>query len=82
MSQMMAAWDAIWKVLLVGLLLGAGLPALFSVGVRQLALASDPGRSPVAHRALAWSAFLVVGLAVAAGIAGIVAHGLGVSLFG
>ena len=30
------AADALWQVLLVGLLLGAGLPALFAVGVRAL----------------------------------------------
>lgn len=72
MSQVLAALDAIWKVLLVGLLLGAGLPALFSVGVRQQA----HGR-----RALAAAAYTVVGAAVVLGIAGIVAHGLGVKLF-
>ena len=28
--------DALWQVLLVGLLLGAGLPALFALGLRSL----------------------------------------------
>ncbi|WP_300080475.1 hypothetical protein [Propioniciclava sp.] len=72
MSQVLAALDAIWKVLLVGLVLGAGLPALFSLGVRQHA----HGR-----RGAAYVAYAVVGAAVVLGIAGIVAHGLGVKLF-
>ncbi len=81
MSQAMAALDAMWKVLAIGLLLGAGLPALFSLGVRQLALTGEPGSHPVLHRTLAWTAFAIVGAAVTLGIAGIVAHGLGVKLF-
>ncbi len=31
-------WNALWKIVLYGLLLGAGLPALFAVGLRALAL--------------------------------------------
>lgn len=72
MEQLLAALDAIWRVLLVGILLGAGLPALFSLGVRQQAHG---------HRGPAVAAFAVVGAAVALGIAGIVAHGFGVKLF-
>ena len=30
-------FDAAWKVLAVGLLLGAGLPALFALGIRSMA---------------------------------------------
>lgn len=81
MTQTMAALDAVWKVLAIGLLLGAGLPALFSLGVRQLAVATEPGANVVAHRLFAWVAFAIVGVAVTLGIAGIVAHGLGVKLF-
>ncbi|MDN5569995.1 MAG: hypothetical protein L0G22_01850 [Propionibacteriaceae bacterium] len=72
MDQLLAALDAVWRVLLIGLLLGAGLPALFSLGVRQQAHG---------FRASAFAAYAVVGLAVVLGIAGIVAHGLGVKLF-
>lgn len=72
MEQVLAALDAVWKVTVVGLALGAGLPALFSLGVR----AQASGR-----RGWAYAAYAVVGLAVATGIAGIVAHGLGVKLF-
>ena len=81
MTQTMAAIDAVWKVLAIGLLLGAGLPALFSLGVRQLAIASEPGARVGLHKGLAWVAFAVVGTAVALGLAGIVAHGFGVKLF-
>ena len=37
-------WNALWKIVLYGLLLGAGLPVLFAVGLRALAL---PGGSRV-----------------------------------
>lgn len=50
MSQTMAALDAVWRVLAVGLVLGSGLPALFSLGVRQLALATEPGANRALHR--------------------------------
>lgn len=34
MDQVLAALNAAWQVLLAGLFLGAGLPALFALGVR------------------------------------------------
>lgn len=34
MDQLWAALDATWRILLVGLVLGAGLPTLFAVGIR------------------------------------------------
>jgi hypothetical protein len=36
MDILTKALDALWQVLLVGLLLGAGLPALFALGLRSL----------------------------------------------
>jgi hypothetical protein len=36
MDILTKAFDALWQVLLVGLLLGAGLPALFALGLRSL----------------------------------------------
>jgi hypothetical protein len=36
MDVLVKALDALWQVLLVGLLLGAGLPALFALGLRSL----------------------------------------------
>lgn len=82
MSQAFAAVDAVWRVLAIGVVLGAGLPALFSLGVRQLAVAAGETRHAIWHRVFAWSAFAVVGIAVVLGITGIVAHGLGYELFG
>ena len=38
--------DALWKIIVVGLLLGAGLPALFAVGLRALSPASSAPVEP------------------------------------
>ena len=37
MDQLFAALDASWRVLLVGLVLGAGLPTVYAFGIRALA---------------------------------------------
>lgn len=37
------AVEALWKVLLAGLVLGAGLPLVFAVGIRGLAMAGAGG---------------------------------------
>lgn len=86
MTQLLAALDGAWRVLIVALILGAGLPALFSVGIRQLAVAGAPDAThrhtwqPTLHRALAYAVFGVILLAVLLGLAYIVAHGLGVQI--
>ncbi len=81
-------WHAVWKVLVFGLVLGAGLPALFALGIRSLAFgaggeaeAHAPG-APLASphpvgRAGAFVCFALVILAVAAGLTVIVATGFG-----
>lgn len=85
------ALDAAWRVLAVSLLLGAGLPALFALGVRSLAYGAGgdaevhrAGSSgPAPHRIgtlVGWFLFAVVLLAVAVGITVIVASGLGKEL--
>lgn len=33
--------SALWRIIVVGVLAGAGLPALFAVGIRALAAGSD-----------------------------------------
>jgi hypothetical protein len=43
MDILVKALSALWQVLLVGLVLGAGLPALFALGMRSL----NAGRSVV-----------------------------------
>jgi hypothetical protein len=81
-------FQAIWRILLLGLLLGAGLPAIFALGIRSLALgaggdaevhaAGTAGSTghPVG-RVLAAICFLVVILAIVLGITYIVASGFG-----
>jgi hypothetical protein len=79
------------RVLLVGIVLGAGLPALFAVGIRLQAVgAGDTEGGPTRRRpalvGLAWIAFAIVLLVVIAGVLYItrlsIYHYFGVSLFG
>jgi hypothetical protein len=75
---------SLWEIVVVGLLAGAGLPALFAIGVRALAtpargrVSPDSGelvgRKP-AGIALAAACFLVVLAAIGYGIYIIVASG-------
>lgn len=90
MSQVLAALDAAWRILLIGLVLGAGLPALFAVGVRTMAWGTGgeaevhaEGVLPKAHPVGRWigmAIFALVVLVVLLGISYIVAHGLGYDL--
>jgi len=81
------ALQAAWRVLLVGLVLGAGLPTLFALGVRSLAWGAGggasgtaPARGNPAGTVLGWTCFVVVLLGVALGITFIVASGFGKAL--
>lgn len=65
------AADAAWQVLLISLLFGAGLPALFAVGVRTGSTATVVGR------AVAGVCFAVVVAGVALGITIVAATGFG-----
>jgi membrane-associated phospholipid phosphatase len=85
------ALDSAWKVLLTCLVLGAGLPALFAVGIRALAHGaggepevdesgvSAPASHPAATLA-GYACFAVAAIAVLLGIAFIVAAGAGKAL--
>ncbi|MGO1973446.1 MAG: hypothetical protein ACTH2Q_10860 [Propionibacteriaceae bacterium] len=87
MEILKEAFGALWQVLAIGLLLGAGLPALFAVGMRSLAagreVAADgatlTGEPSLPGRIGATVAFGFVGLAVILGIVVIV---FGDQLFG
>lgn len=79
------------KVLAVGLLLGAGLPLIFALGIRATAYgaggdaettgADGAARAPhPVGKLLAGLCFAVVGLAVILGITYVVASGFGTSL--
>ena len=85
MDQLLAALDGAWRVLVTCLILGAGLPALYTVGLRQLAAANGADSAPQAgslavHRALAVIIFAVVIGAVLLGLAFITAHGFGFTI--
>jgi len=90
MDQLLAALDAGWRVLLVGLVLGAGLPTLFAFGVNALAWGTggeaevhDTGVVLKPHmlgRVVAFTTFGLVVVAVLLGIGYIVAHGLGYAI--
>lgn len=77
------ALDGAWQVLLFGLLLGAGLPAVFALGIRSLAYGSggaaeiDGGSPHPVGRLLAVLCFAVVLAGVALGITIVVASGFG-----
>lgn len=87
MDQLWAALDATWRILLVGLVLGAGLPSLFAVGIRSLAwgVGGEAERHPNGTalpphpigRVVAYAIFALVILVVLVGVGYIVAHGLG-----
>ncbi|WP_229076572.1 hypothetical protein [Actinoplanes sp. DH11] len=91
MGNLTLALDSAWKILLAGLLLGAGLPAVFAVGIRSMAYGAGgdaeahatgtPGPRPhPAGRIGAYACFAVVLLAVALGITFVVATGFGKEL--
>ena len=54
------ALDGAWHVLLAGLLLGAGLPVLFALGVRSLAWADAGGPARPLGRLAGFALFAVV----------------------
>lgn len=73
-----------WKVLVVALILGAGLPSVFAVGIRSLAWGTGgsaevdvaDGPHPIG-RVVAFVCFGVVLLGIALGISIVVASGFG-----
>jgi hypothetical protein len=75
-------FTAAWKVLAAGLVLGAGLPAVFALGVRFSAVGAGATDVPVStgragYRVLGVACFVVVAVAIALGITVIVAAGFG-----
>lgn len=73
--------DALWKIIVVGALLGAGLPALFAVGLRALAPAASAesgdaaGTGTLVGKAVAVVCFAVVLAGIAWGVYKIVHPG-------
>ena len=71
---------ALWKIVVIGLLAGAGLPALFAVGIRALsppsaaradASAATPGRGAARGTGAGPLGYLVAGVCFAAVLAAI-----------
>jgi hypothetical protein len=88
MHNVTLALQGAWKVLAASLILGAGLPLIFALGIRSLAWGSGgeaevhtagvagPKANP-AGTVLGWILFLVVIAGVALGITFVVATGFG-----
>jgi len=83
MSTLGFALEGAWKVLAAGLILGAGLPVLFALGIRALAWGAG-GAAEVSHarpqpigKVVAYALFAIVVLGVLLGITFIVASGFG-----
>ncbi len=71
-------WSALGQVVLFGLLVGAGLPAMFALGVRSLAgpgARGEDGQVPLVRRVVAYACFSTVVLAVLGAVAYIAAGG-------
>ncbi|MEV6348895.1 hypothetical protein [Actinoplanes sp. NPDC051851] len=81
------ALDGAWQVLLAGLILGAGMPVLFALGIRSLAWGAGEasvstqgvtaGAKQPAGTVLGWVLFAVVVAGVLLGLTFIIASGFG-----
>ncbi len=86
MHQLSLALQGSWKVLVAGMILGAGLPSLFAIGIRSLAY-GEGGDAELSHakgnligKVMAGIMFALVLAAIALGILTIVAAGFGKSV--
>ena len=83
MSNIILALEGAWQVLLVGVILGAGLPTIFALGIRSLPYGVGGAADIEAHephligKVMAGVCFAVVIAAVIAGVGAIVASGFG-----
>lgn len=71
-------WSALGSVVLWGVIIGAGLPALFAVGVRMLVVPVGPDgeRHPaLGRRVVAWACFTVIIVAILGAVAFLAAGG-------
>ena len=69
---------AVWQIVVVGLLAGAGLPALFAVGIRALA---TPGKGHVTATKDELAGGSPAGIALAVVCFAIVAAGIGYGIY-
>lgn len=87
MDILIKALGSLWQVAVVGLVLGAGLPALFALGVRSLGssrtlVADGPELSSKASPLGMTGAVLCFGICILAAAFGIVVVVFGKQLFG
>ncbi|KAF0966765.1 MULTISPECIES: hypothetical protein [unclassified Rhodococcus (in: high G+C Gram-positive bacteria)] len=71
MTLLTTTIQSLWQVVLVGLLFGAGLPAIFALGLRSLGgadTAEGTSQPTVAARIGAYACFAVVLIAIITGI--------------
>lgn len=83
MTNIILALEGAWHVLWVGILLGAGLPTIFALGIRSLSYGVGGAADIEAHephligKVMAGFCFAIVIAAVIAGVGAIVASGFG-----
>jgi hypothetical protein len=80
MDNLKLAFEGAWKVLSVALLFGVGLPALFALGIRALAIGGageDGGSVRPIGRLLGALCFALVALLIGIGLLYILAKGFG-----
>lgn len=84
MTEIGLALNSAWQVLLLGVVLGVGLPALFAFGLRSYAAGGgnlDGGAAPnQAAKVLAYVCWAIVVIAVVVGLVALVADGFGQEL--
>lgn len=83
MTMLSTTFGALWQVVVVGLLLGAGLPAIFAMGVRASDTAGqrESAAARVSERAFAFACFALVLAAVIGGL-GLLTYDFVASCFG
>ncbi|KAA0020174.1 hypothetical protein [Antrihabitans cavernicola] len=95
MDLFLKTLNSLWQVLLIGLVLGAGLPALFAMGIRCLSWTTidkdgidrdgSVGKRSVTGTAGALACFAVILVAIVTGILFVMkdflAHDFGIHLF-
>ncbi|WP_062070607.1 hypothetical protein [Demequina sediminicola] len=76
--QSFVEWEALGNILLYGLLVGAGLPTLFAIGVRIMAgpgAKDESGKVTPGRLVLAWLCFGICLVAILGAVAYIAAGG-------
>lgn len=75
-----------WEVLIIGMILGAGVPSIFALGLRAMSYGAVRGQDTANHRpnmfarVVAICCFAIVIAAILIGITIIVSDGLGMKL--